>query len=188
MKWHSTRITIAAALLITLPCQVNSAHCDVESWNRALKLQTQLEQDYNFYATRFNQFLQMHLTQPFLYQEFSETELQGLWQSNNRAFHQQMQAQVEASLAVIEGITQERNQIQPLSQHALALHARWQAISQHCQRSGNQTNVITSWHYAQLNQALKEDIEALITKLDKIEQRYLQEIEALENAKPKPHR
>ncbi|MEZ8100729.1 hypothetical protein [Vibrio bivalvicida] len=184
MKWHSINITIAAALLITLPSGVNSAHCDAKSWNRALKLQYELEQLYNFHSNRFNQFLQIHQIQPFLYQEFTAKELSSLWQSGNQAFHQQMRSQAEASAAVIERIEEEQSLLIPLSNQARALEQRWITISQHCQDTGNQPNVINSWQYSQLNQALNVDIEDLISKLNVLKSRYGREIEALENAKP----
>jgi|GEM_PF-1337841 len=188
MKWHSVNITIAAALLITLPSGVNSAHCDAESWNRALKLQHELDLLYNYHSTRFNQFLKIHQNQPFLYQEFTALELSGLWQSNNQAFHQQMRSQAEASAAVIARIEEEQSMLIPLGNQAQAMEQRWITISQHCQDAGNQPNVINSWQYSQLNQALNVDIQALISKLNVLKSRYGREIEALENTKPRGNR
>lgn len=184
MKWHCLNITIAAALLITLPYGVNSAHCDAESWNRALKLQQELEQEYNFYATRFNQFLQIHQAQPFLYQEFTTKELQGLWQSNNHAFHKRMQSQAKASSIVIDKINEEKQLLDPLLGQASAMEKRWLSLSKHCKTVSSQSNVISGWQYSQVNQAMRKDIEALISKLTILEGRYRSEIEAILNAKP----
>ncbi|MDC5870655.1 hypothetical protein OPW39_17790 [Vibrio europaeus] len=185
MKWHSINITIAAALLITLPYGVNSAHCDAESWNRALILQQELDQKYNFHATRFNQFLQIHQAQPFLYQEFTTDELKGLWQSDNHTFHQHMQTQAQASGVVISRINEEKRLLDPLVNQASAMEKRWLSISKHCKKSGSQSNVISGWQYSQANQAMRKDIESLISKLTILEGRYRNEVEALENAKPK---
>ncbi|KJY82815.1 hypothetical protein TW81_11410 [Vibrio galatheae] len=186
MKWHNNYLIIAAALLITLPCKGNSVRCNADSWNHALKHHQEIEQEYNFHATRFNTLLQAHRIQPFLYQEFSREELQGLWLSPNSEFHKQMQTQIEASLTIIEQIQQEKQTIARLTTQAEAQSQLWRAISEHCRRIGEQSNVIISWNYAELNQALTADIEEMIQKLIIIESRYTKEIEALENAKPKP--
>lgn len=184
MKWHTIHITIAASLLITLPWQVNSAHCDEESWNRVLKLQHDLEQLYNHHATRFNEFLQIHQAQPFLYQQFTQDELQALWQSRESRFQEQIQSQADASLEVVKRINEERLLLEPMLAQAETQQEHWLSLSKHCQHTGNQTNVIASSNYAQLNQTLRDDIEALINKLKVLESRYEKERLAIESANP----
>ncbi len=184
MKWHSIHITIAASLLITLPWQVNSAHCDEKSWNRVLKLQHDLEQVYNHHATRFNEFLQIHQAQPFLYQQFTQDELQALWQSRNNRFQEQIQSQADASQEVVKRIKEERVLLEPMLAKAETQQSHWLDLSKHCKRTGNQTNVIASTNYSQLNRALKADIEALLSKLKVLESRYERERLAIESAKP----
>lgn len=184
MKWQNIHITIAASLLITLPWQVNSAHCDEKSWNHALKLQQELEALYNHHATRFNEFLQIHQAQPFLYQQFSEDELRTLWLSKQHHFQEQIQLQADASLEVIAKINEERLLLEPMLDQVDTQRNHWLNLSQHCKQTDNQANVITSSSYAQLNHALKSDIEALISKLKVIETRYERESQAIEKAKP----
>lgn len=186
MKWHSVNITIAATLAITLPCEVIGAYCDEKSWNHTLKLQHQLDQNYNFHATRFNQFLQIHHSQPFLYQEFTQVELRALWLSEDRSFRQRLQSQALASTTIIGHIEEERVMIAPLQSQATTLKQKWRQISADCLKTGNQANRITSSHYVQLNQALSIDLEGLSAKLDVLKSRYEKERDLLEATKPNP--
>lgn len=184
MKWHYFNITIAAALLISLPFRVMSAHCDEEAWNTILNQQSQVDQTYNLHAQRFNQFLSIHQNQPFLYQEFTSEEIRRFWHSNKDELHQSMKEQIQASLFVIEQIQQERINLQSLTSRVTVQAQRWQVISQHCRESDNPSNAIASWNYSLLNHALNRDINLLLTKLATLEQRYNKEVEALNNAKP----
>ncbi|MCZ4293278.1 hypothetical protein [Vibrio sinaloensis] len=184
MKWHCINITITAALLITLPFKVLSAHCSAPAWNEILTLQTDLDRTYNLHAQKFNQFLQIHNEQPFLYQEFTPQEIRQFWDSNKDTLHQSMNSQIEASLFVVDKIQLERDALQQLSERAEQQLLRWRNISQHCKQIDNQSNAIASEKYAQLNQALILDINKLFTKLLILEQRYVNEVEALRRARP----
>lgn len=184
MKWHDIIITITAALLITLPFHAMSAHCAAQGWNQILKSQTDLDQSYNSHAQKFNQFLDLHQQQPFLYQEFTSDEIQQFWRSNKPTFHDSMKAQIDASLFVINKIQLERATLNRLTEQVTEQILRWQVISQHCKEIDNQSNTIASWNYAQLNQALNLDISLLLSKLKRLEQRYRNEVDALRKAMP----
>lgn len=181
MKWYY--IIITAALPITLPFQLSAAHCDEYSWNRSLKLQQSLDSKYNQHAQRYNQFLAFHRQQPFLYQEFSREEIRSFWRSNKHSLHSSMNAQISASQAMVKRIEQERSDLKPLLEQVDDQQLRWGAISKHCQLIDNQSNVITSLNYSQLNKALRQQIEELLIKLATLQQRYQYEVEALERAK-----
>ncbi|NVD08959.1 hypothetical protein FCU94_19100 [Vibrio sp. JPW-9-11-11] len=183
MKWYRYLLTITAALLITLPLPSGASHCDAETWNHALKLQQALDTQYNQHAKRFNQFLTFHREQPFLYQEFSRNEIRSFWQSNKQTLHKSMQGQIAASQQVVEAIEQERKTLNPLLDNASTLHQQWRRISQHCQKIDNQSNTIASWNYAQLNKLLIKQIQQLDEKLALLQQRYQNEVRALEDAR-----
>lgn len=173
-------------MLITLPFKVMGEHCNASEWNKLLKLQTELDQTYNLHAQKFNQFLQVHNDQPFLYQEFTAQEIRQFWASNKSTLHQSMNSQIEASLFVVNKIQAERETLQNLEVAATKQQQLWQTISLHCSEVGVRSNTIASQNYAQLNQALTLDIKKLFTKLLILEQRYTKEVDALRQAKSEP--
>jgi len=97
-----------------------------------------------------------------------------------------MDAQIHASLMVVQQIDHERQTVTPLMTEAAKLQDNWLTISRHCQTGDNKINMITSLDYAQLNQALIRDIALLLSQLNTLKARYIQEVEALENNRPKP--
>lgn len=185
MIWHYLT-TITAAMLITLPFQVNGSQCNEKSWNASLKVQQELDESYNLHASRFNQFLKLYQDQPFLFQEFSADEIYSLWSTNNPNYLEHMNAQIKASTTIIDLIDNERSVLAPLNEEASRQQDKWLSISRHCHSNGNMVNMITSLDYAQLNQALIRDISILRRKLDTLQSRYLKEVEALESSRPKP--
>lgn len=185
MIWHYLT-TITAAMLITLPFQVNGSQCNEKTWNANLKVQQELDESYNLHASRFNQFLKLHQEQPFLFQEFSTEEIHSLWSTNNTRYLEHMNAQIQASTTLIDLIAAERSAIEPLGEKALLQQDQWLTISRHCQADGKTVNMISGLDYAQLNQALIRDINTLLIKLDTLQARYKQEVEALESSRPKP--
>lgn len=185
MIWHYI-VTITAATMITLPFPVNSAHCDEKTWNRYLKLQQEVDFNYNVHAHRFNQLLQVYQTRPLLSKEFSQQEIATLWQSNNAIHSERMDAQLAASKTLLGHIQQESKAIEPLTSKVSDLQSKWIEISKHCASSEHKVNMITSLNYAQLSQALIVDIRTLLRQLAVIESGYIQEIEALVNTKPTP--
>ncbi|EEX93780.1 hypothetical protein [Vibrio orientalis] len=186
MIWHYFN-TITAAMLITLPFQVNGSQCNEKSWNASLKVQQELDESYNLHASRFNQFLKLYQNQPFLFQEFSADEIHSLWSTNNASYLEHMNAQIKASTVIIDLIDNERSAIEPLNEEASRQQDKWLTISRNCQTNGKMINMISGLDYAQLNQALIRDISILLRKLDTLQARYLKEVEALESSRPKPH-
>lgn len=173
-------------MLITLPFQENASLCNEQTWNANLKIQRELDSSYNFHASRFNQFLELHQRLPLLSKEFNDDEIKHLWLSNNASYQQHLEAQIQASMAVVQRIEQEYQAIEPLTVLASKQHKSWLAISRNCQEKSNTINMITSLEYAQLNQALLKDVSVLMGQLNTLKVRYLKEIEVLERSHPKP--
>ncbi|MFB9217814.1 hypothetical protein [Vibrio sinaloensis] len=186
MKWHWVTFTIAAVCLSTLPFPSNSAHCDVKTWNSILKSQKQIDHSYNFHATRFNQLLKHHSTQPLLHQTFEEQDITALWRAGNPQSQQKLSMQIEASQQVIQAIEEELLAINQLQHDVLVQAGEWQGMSEHCALEQRTANVAVSHNYGQSNRLLGKSIEQLKGKLTLIQRRYEQEVETLVNAKPRP--
>lgn len=185
MIWHYFT-TIAATVLITLPFQLNASHCNEKSWNHILNVQLEIDENYNFHASRFNRFLKRHKERPFLFQEFSNEELKQLWAKKDPIYQTRMQEQLHASLTVIGLIEQERQNLAPLIQRIANQQQDWIEISQHCDNSASTINMVTGLNYSQLNQALIKDTTLLIKQLDILKRHYVRELDALEQSRPKP--
>lgn len=179
MKWHAFVYTITAAYLCTLPLDGVSAHCDIKSWNYTLKLQQQIDENYNFHAERFNQLLHHHLTQPLLHQEFTAQELVSLWASGSFNSKQKLEMQIDASRHVIQAIEEETSRIKSLQTQITEVIELWSQLSAHCQAVQLATNSAVSQNYAQSNATLTQSVEQLIAKLLSIQNRYEKEVSAL---------
>lgn len=182
MNWRSITFTLTAMWLITLPFHSIANECDEQSWNRALTQQRLLDDAYNGHALRFNEFLPVHLTQPFLHEEFSFTEITSFWHREKTHLQEKMLEQIAAAEEVILRIETERKAVVSLLVPALYQAERWSAIYQDCRIKEAQENEANSQRFLLESQELHSQLLGLLSQLNVLRLRYELEVDTLQRA------
>ncbi len=172
---------ITAILLLTLSWCGQAAPCNEQEWNKALVSQQALDSQYNIVATKYNQWLPTFHASVFLHQEFSMQELHYLWNKNVDGFQQKVEQQISVVNKSRHSIDELIEQVTTLSPLARKQMATWKGIQQACKSGNLITNEIATNQYIESNSALRQDINKLFERLQKLESVYNQEITVLQS-------
>ncbi len=170
-------------LLFPLPAYA-SIQCDHASWNDNLTQFNRLESNYNQYVETFNALLTEHKQRQLLSQTFSPHELTLLWraQTNQRAFHNQL----EASVQYQRELTDKANALAKLSKESTWMANGWEKLADKCEISDEKANQISAEWYQINASELAKDYTQLATQYLGLAQLYAKEASALKYAQNVP--
>ncbi len=170
---------IAAILLLTLSWCSQAAQCNEQQWNKALVSQQALDQKFNVLAKKYNQWLPTFHASVFLHQEFSQQELNYLWNKNVDKFQQKVEQQIVAALKSRQTVNELVGQVTAMPLLVEQQIRTWQQIQQACKNGNLITNEIATNHYIEADAALKHDLSDLVKRLQKLKSVYDREISTL---------
>ncbi len=182
MKHYQMHIRyITAIFLLTLSWHAQAAQCNEQEWNKALISQQSLDRKYNLLATKYNQWLPTFHASVFLHQEFSDQELEYLWNKNTDSFQQKVTQQITTAVQSRQTVSDLIQYITTIPSTVNSQIALWQELQDACHEGKSIANEIAASHYIDSNTTLKVELNDLIFLLERMRSVYDREILVLQN-------
>ncbi len=182
MKHYQMHISyISAILLLTLPWYAQATQCNEQEWNKALISQQSLDRKYNLLAEKYNHWLPTFHTSVFLHQEFSDQQLEYLWNKNTDNFQQKVTQQISTAVQSRQTVSNLIQYIATIPSTVNGQMTLWQELQDTCHEGNSIANEIAASHYIDSNTTLLTELHDLVFLLERMRAVYDREILVLQN-------
>lgn len=164
---------------MTLPQQSHAVQCTEQEWNKALSSQQTLDQRYNLLASQYNLWLPNFQHAVFLHQEFTQSELQFLWDSNRHDIRTKIAMQLESAQKASRDVINLLFLLDETPKYIVMQTDQWFQLGEKCKNEGLMSNYFSAELYLKSNQELKGSLDVLRRSLQTMQNYYDYEISAL---------
>ncbi|WP_240798224.1 MULTISPECIES: hypothetical protein [Gammaproteobacteria] len=164
---------------MTLPQQSHAVQCNEQEWNKALSSQQTLDQRYNLLASQYNLWLPNFQHAVFLHQEFTQSELQFLWDSNRHDIRTKIAMQLESAQKASRDVINLLFLLDETPKYIVMQTEQWFQLGEKCKNEGLMSNYFSAELYLKSNQELKGSLDVLRRSLQTMQNYYDYEISAL---------